>query len=120
MPAPKKTKLLHVGGLDENATEEVVYAAFIPFGDIREVNMPRDFTQNKNKGFAFVDFEDEDDASAAVENMNGSELQGRVLKVTKARATVKLQPGKPVWSSEEWLDKSLKQSGQASEAAEVE
>ena len=107
MPAAKKSKMLYVGGLDESATEEIVYAAFIPFGDIREVNIPKDFTENKNKGFAFVDYEEEDDAAAAIENMHGSELLGKVLKVNLARATVKLQPGKAVWSSEEWLNDSL-------------
>lgn len=109
MPAAKKSKMLYVGGLDQSVTEEIVYAAFIPFGDLREVNLPKDFTENKNKGFAFVDYEEEEDAAAAVENMHGSELQGKVLKVNMARATVKLQPGKAVWSSEEWLNKSIKQ-----------
>jgi peptidyl-prolyl isomerase E (cyclophilin E) len=109
MPAAKKSKMLYVGGLDHSVTEEIVYAAFIPFGDIREVNLPKDFTENKNKGFAFVDYEEEEDASAAVENMHGSELQGKVLKVNMARATVKLQPGKAVWSSEEWLNKANNQ-----------
>ena len=109
MPAAKKTKMLYVGGLESSVTEEMVYAAFIPFGDVREVNIPKDFVENKNKGFAFVDYEEEEDALAAVANMNGSELQGKVLKVNLARATVKLQPGKAVWSSEEWLQKSLKQ-----------
>jgi peptidyl-prolyl isomerase E (cyclophilin E) len=120
MPAAKKSKMLYVGGLDQSVTEEIVYAAFIPFGDIREVNLPKDFTENKNKGFAFVDYEDEEDATAAVENMHGSELQGKVLKVNMARATVKLQPGQAVWSSEEWLNKSIKQGDEMNEEEENE
>ena len=120
MPAAKKSKMLYVGGLEQSVTEEIVYAAFIPFGDIREVNLPKDFTENKNKGFAFVDYEEEEDAVAAVENMHGSELQGKVLKVNMARATVKLQPGKAIWSSEEWLNKSIKQGDEINGEEEVE
>jgi RNA recognition motif-containing protein len=38
-----KRRLIFVGGLDNNCTEEILYAAFIPFGDIKEINIPRDF-----------------------------------------------------------------------------
>lgn len=119
MPAAKKSKMLYVGGLDQSVTEETLFAAFIPFGDIREVNLPRDFTENTNKGFAFVDYEEEEDATAAVDNMHGSELQGKVLKVNMARATVKLQPGQAIWSSEEWLNKSIRQDDDVSSGVET-
>ena len=39
---------LPLGGLDEAATEEIVHAAFIPFGDIVEVNIPRDFKESES------------------------------------------------------------------------
>lgn len=35
------------GGLDEKCTEEMLHAAFIPFGDIVEVNIPRDFKESE-------------------------------------------------------------------------
>jgi peptidyl-prolyl isomerase E (cyclophilin E) len=68
MPGNNK-KTLYVGGLEANVTEEIVFAAFIPFGDIKEVSMPRDFSANKHKGFAFIEYEDEEDAQEAIENM---------------------------------------------------
>lgn len=34
--------MLYVGGLDASVTEALVHAAFIPFGDIKEINMPLD------------------------------------------------------------------------------
>jgi peptidyl-prolyl isomerase E (cyclophilin E) len=34
--------MLYVGGLDGSVTEALVQAAFIPFGDIKEINMPLD------------------------------------------------------------------------------
>ncbi len=34
--------MLYVGGLDEGVTEALVHAAFVPFGNVKEVNLPMD------------------------------------------------------------------------------
>lgn len=47
MEKPREKRVIYVGGLDEEATEEIVCAAFIPFGDIVEVNIPKDFKESK-------------------------------------------------------------------------
>lgn len=47
MDKPREKRVLYVGGLDEEATEEMVCAAFIPFGDIVEVNIPKDFKESE-------------------------------------------------------------------------
>ena len=73
-------KILYVGGLDEKVDQAILHAAFIPFGDIKEVQIPLDHATQKNRGFGFVDFEEREDAAAALDNMNNSELYGRVLK----------------------------------------
>jgi peptidyl-prolyl isomerase E (cyclophilin E) len=78
-------RTLYVGGLDEAVTEPILKAAFTPFGDVSDVQVPMDYTSGKNKGFGFIEFEEEADAAAALENMNDSELYGRVLRVTIAR-----------------------------------
>lgn len=44
--------LLCLGGLDEEVTVEILHAAFIPFGDIVEVNIPKDFKESKHPGLA--------------------------------------------------------------------
>ena len=64
---------------------------------------------DKHRGFGFVDFEEEEDAQAAIDNMDGAEILGRVLKCNFAKADTKIQHGKAVWSAEEWLQNSLKQ-----------
>jgi peptidyl-prolyl isomerase E (cyclophilin E) len=56
-------------------TEELLHAAFIPYGNIQEVQIPRDFKENTNRGFGFVQFYSEEDAAAAMDNMDGSELE---------------------------------------------
>mmetsp|Transcript_8571 Transcript_8571/g.8697 ORF Transcript_8571/g.8697 Transcript_8571/m.8697 type:complete len:129 (-) Transcript_8571:193-579(-) len=108
MNIPRKKKTIYVGGLDASTTEEILYAAFIPFGDLKEVNIPRDYAENKTRGFGFVDFEEEEDAAAALENMDGAELLGKVIRCNIAKPMTKLQPGKAVWSAEEWIQNSLK------------
>ena len=102
-----RKKVLYVGGLEENVTEEILYSAFIPFGDLKEVNIPKDFTANKHKGFGFVEFEDTEDAQEALENMDGAEIFGKVVRCNFAKPMTKVSSGKAVWSSEDWLKNSL-------------
>ena len=42
--------------------QKVLQAAFIPFGDIVEINMPIDYETEKHRGFAFIEFELAEDA----------------------------------------------------------
>ena len=43
-----------------------------------------------------------------MENMDGSELYGKVLRCNIAKAMPKLPPGKAIWSAEEWIQNSMK------------
>ena len=81
--APKTT--LYVGGLDDSVTAATLHAAFIPFGDVKDVPLPLDPGTGSHRGFAFVEYENPADAAAAVENMNDAELLGRVLRVNLAQ-----------------------------------
>jgi len=95
-------RTLYVGGLEENVDEGILQSAFIPFGDIVDVNIPIEQTTQKHRGFGFVTFEEREDAKAAIENMNNSELYGRVLRVNVAKpAKAKAEgSGKAVWADE--------------------
>lgn len=42
--------------MDESVTESVIHAAFLPFGEIKDVNMPLEHESQKNRGFGFVTF----------------------------------------------------------------
>lgn len=106
----KKKNALYVGGLDEAVTEEILHAAFIPFGDIASVQIVKDFAANKTRGFAFVEFELDEDAEAAIENMDGAELFSRVIRCNVAKSTNKVNAGKAVWSAEEWIQNSLNET----------
>jgi peptidyl-prolyl isomerase E (cyclophilin E) len=98
---PKTT--LFVGGLLPSVTEELLHNAFIPFGDIIKIQIP--LTEaGQVRGFAFVEFESKEDCQEAIDNMNLSELQGKLLKVSLAR------PGKyheiqqkAIWEDEDFI-----------------
>jgi peptidyl-prolyl isomerase E (cyclophilin E) len=71
--------VLYVGGLEEDVTEDVLKSAFIPFGPIKECNIPLDNETGKHRGFGFVQFEEREDAADAVDNMHNAELFGRCV-----------------------------------------
>ncbi|XP_071807405.1 peptidyl-prolyl cis-trans isomerase E-like [Asterias amurensis] len=99
-------RMVYVGGLAEEVDEKVLQAALIPFGDILDINIPLDYETEKHRGFAFVEFEFSEDAAAAIDNMNDSELFGRTIRVNLAKP-MKIKEGhsKAVWSDDNWLKK---------------
>lgn len=65
---PKTT--LYVGGLEDSVTEQMLHAAFLPFGDIKDVSVPMDHATGKHRGFGFVEYELPEDAADAMDNMH--------------------------------------------------
>lgn len=97
-------RMLYVGGLAEEVDEKVLQAAFLPFGDIMEVQIPLDFETQAHKGFGFVEFEAAEDARAAMDNMHEAELFGRTIRVNVAKPTVGSKSSmKPIWADEGFL-----------------
>eukprot|EP00389_Voromonas_pontica_P000288 GDKH01000419.1.p1 GENE.GDKH01000419.1~~GDKH01000419.1.p1 ORF type:complete len:132 (-),score=28.99 GDKH01000419.1:91-486(-) len=107
-------RTLYVGGLDDGVTRDVLHAAFIPFGELRNVELPLDVRTGKPKGFGFVEFELDEDAEAAIDNMHDSEMFGRVITVNVAKRPGRQQPGdkhKPVWADDFFYRKRLEAEG---------
>ncbi|XP_033097971.1 peptidyl-prolyl cis-trans isomerase E-like isoform X1 [Anneissia japonica] len=104
--AANNKRIIYVGGLAEEVDEKVLHAAFIPFGDLVDIQIPMDYETEKHRGFAFVEFEFAEDAAAAIDNMNESELFGRTVRVNLAKP-MKIKEGssRPVWSDDNWLKK---------------
>ena len=97
-------RVVYVGGLAEEVDEKILQAAFIPFGDITDISIPLDYTTQKHRGFGFVEFELVEDAAAAIDNMNESELYGRTVRVSVARPKMlKEGSSRAVWSEDSWL-----------------
>ena len=57
-----------------------------------------------------MEYELEEDAADAIENMDGSELFGKVLRCNIAKAMPKLAHGKALWSSEEWIQNNMNET----------
>ncbi|KAI9364593.1 peptidyl-prolyl cis-trans isomerase E [Pilaira anomala] len=101
---------LFIGGIDQQTTEAMLHAAFIPFGEIVAVQLPldnsRNAKENAHKGFGFVEFELPEDAEAAIDNMHLSELLGKVIKVQIAKPhNITATSHRAVWTEEAWLQK---------------
>ena len=76
---------IFVGNLPYETSEADVQDSFAPFGQIDEVRLITDRYSGRSKGFAFVDMPNGDEAKAAIEGLNGKDMQGRPLTVNEAR-----------------------------------
>lgn len=80
---------IYVGGLDTNlVTASTLSEAFIPFGEITDITLPKPEAPSStdlHRGFGYVEFEEATDAKEAIDNMDQSELYGRVIKVAMAK-----------------------------------
>lgn len=77
---------LFVGSLSWNTTSEELQNAFAGCGDIVEAKVVTDRDTGRSRGFGFVTFEDDEAADKAVAALNGTELDGRTIRVDVAQA----------------------------------
>ncbi len=76
---------IFVGSLSYKTTEEDLHSAFAEFGTVERVSVVRDRVTGQPRGFAFVEMPNRDEATRAIENMNGRELNGWKINVNEAR-----------------------------------
>jgi RNA recognition motif-containing protein len=76
---------LFVGNLSFDTTENDLQDTFAAHGSVMQVDIPQDRMTNKPRGFGFVTMSSKQEADAAVNALNGSELHGRSLTVNEAR-----------------------------------
>ncbi|MGZ9196354.1 MAG: RNA recognition motif domain-containing protein [Candidatus Deferrimicrobiaceae bacterium] len=77
-------KKLYVGNLPFSATEDSLKEAFLQFGAVESVTIITDRDTGQSKGFGFLEMATQQEAASAVTKMNGSEMDGRTLKVSEA------------------------------------
>ena len=70
---------LYVGNLTYSVTNEQLKELFSNYGEVKEVNVI------VGRGFGFVEMSNPSEAEKAKEALNGSDLEGRTLKVDEAR-----------------------------------
>jgi RNA recognition motif-containing protein len=77
---------LFVGGLSADTTTADLRTSFARFGDIVDVAVIADRATSQSRGFGFVTYQSSTAAEAAIEGMNGGQLDGHTLKVNRAEA----------------------------------
>lgn len=75
---------MHVGNLSYSVTENVLRERFAACGEVKSVKLITDET-GRSKGFAFIEMSDIPEAEKAISDLNGTDLDGRSLKVSEAK-----------------------------------
>ena len=76
---------MYVGNLSYDTTDEDLRKAFEQYGTVESVTVVTDKYTSKSKGFAFVEMGSREEAQAAMNGLNGTQLGDRTLKVDEAR-----------------------------------
>ncbi len=76
---------IYVGNLSFDTTEDSLSAHFGARGEVSEVNVITDRDTGRPRGFAFITMRDDGEARKAIEELNGTELDGRTLNVNEAK-----------------------------------
>lgn len=78
------SKKLFVGNISWSASKEDLENIFAQHGELAEVILIKD-ENGRSKGFGFIEFVNDEDASNALKALNGFEIDGRALFVNEAR-----------------------------------
>ena len=81
--AASSTTKMYVGNLDFDTTAETLRDAFAEYGEVKDCTLPEDRDFGGSRGFGFVVM-DAEDAKVALAELDGIELDGRVIRVTEA------------------------------------
>jgi len=79
------TKKLFVGGLSWDTTDDGLRQAFASYGEITEAKVITDRDTGRSRGFGFVTFDQDEDAKTAISKMDGTNLDGKTIKVNEAQ-----------------------------------
>ena len=77
----KHSAYVYIGGLPFELTEGDILAICSQYGEIVDVNLVKDTKTKKSRGFAFVAYEDQRSTVLAVDNLSGSRVGGRTIRV---------------------------------------
>ena len=78
-------KRLYVGNLPYSVTEQALIEKFGAFGSVESVTLITDRDSGRSKGFGFVEMATDAEAQKAIEEINGTDYDGRPLTVNEAR-----------------------------------
>ena len=76
---------VYVGNLPYDTTDAKLEEKFASFGTVERAKVIVDRVSGRSRGFGFIEMASVEEAQAAIESMNGSEIDGRTLVVNEAR-----------------------------------
>lgn len=81
---PPNSYRVYVGGLHVGITEEMLRTIVEPFGALHKIEVIKDRNTGFSRGYAFVTFANIEDGQEAVRNLDGFELAGKNMRVSKS------------------------------------
>ena len=76
---------IYVGNLSFNTTQQELEDLFTNYGSVQEAAVVTDRETGRSRGFGFITMPEDGEASAAIEGLNGTDIEGRTLTVNEAR-----------------------------------
>lgn len=76
---------LYVGNLPQSANKQTLQDTFSQCGTVDSVNVITDRDTGRSKGFAFVEMSSNSEAQKAIQELNGSSIDGHEIKVSEAK-----------------------------------
>lgn len=83
---------IYVGNLPFETDDESLRSMFEKYGEVSSAKVIADQYSGRSRGFAFVEMPNDEQANAAIEEMNGNQVGGRTLKVSEARPRTDRRP----------------------------
>jgi len=78
-------KKLYVGGLPYSVTDGTLQELFAAHGTVESATVIMDRMTSRSKGFGFVEMSSQEEAQAAMDKLNGTDLEGRNITVNEAK-----------------------------------
>ena len=76
---------IYVGNLAYSTNDDSLKSAFAAYGEVSSARVVSDRMTGRSKGFGFVEMPDRTQAQAAIDGLNGKELDGRTLRVNESQ-----------------------------------
>lgn len=76
---------IFIGNLSFNLSEDELKEVFEEYGEVSSAKIITDKYSGRSKGFGFVEMSDNEQATKAIEALNGADVKGRNINVNEAR-----------------------------------
>src|SRR5947207_13702154 len=76
---------IYVGNLSWGLKDQDLDNLFVPFGEVASAKIVTNKFTQRSKGFGFVEMANDEEAQAAIAQLNGTEIEGRSLVVNESR-----------------------------------